>query len=68
MIRPMTITTFTILNGIVALVLLTGLALVMLGGHRAAGSERTGTRHWSDPLEVEPALDVSEEPELERAA
>jgi hypothetical protein len=68
MIRPMTITTLTILNGIVALALLAGLALVMFGGHRAAGSERAGTGHWSDPLELEPALDESDEPELKRAA
>jgi hypothetical protein len=68
MIRLMTITTFTILNGIAALVLLAGLGLVMYGAHRTAGSEELGTGHWTEPLPLEPVLDENDQPELERAA
>jgi len=68
MIRPMTITTLIILNGSVALGLLAGLALVMSAAHRAAGSARAGTGHWSEPLELELEQAAREEPELERAA
>jgi hypothetical protein len=64
----MTITTFTILNAILALGLLAALALVMSAGHRVAGSGRSGTGHWSDPLELELVHPVADEPELERAA
>ena len=62
----MTITTIIILNGIIALGLLTALALVMYAGHRAAGSVKTGTGHWTEPLE--PELVRATGDELERAA
>ena len=66
--RAMTITTFIILNGIIALGLLAGLALVMFVGHRAAGSEREGAGHWTEPLELELVRATGQEPELDRAA
>jgi hypothetical protein len=62
----MTITTFTILNGVLALGLLAGVAVVMLAGHRAAGSERAGSGHWTEPLRFDDSPLV--ESELERAA
>jgi hypothetical protein len=65
---PMTITTLIILNGIIALGLLTALALVMYAGHRAAGSESAGTGDWTEPLEPELVRATGDEPELERAA
>lgn len=54
----MTTTTALILNGILAVGLLTALALVMYTGHRAAGSE---------PPEPQ-ALEVARDLELDRAA
>ena len=68
MIRRMTITTITILNGIIALGLLAGLALVMSVAHRAAGSDSEGKGHWTEPLELEHVRVLDEKPELERAA
>ena len=61
----MTITTFTILNGVLALGLLAGLAVVMLAGHRAqapsarvraTGPSRSGltTRRPSNPISSAP--------------
>jgi len=64
----MTITTILILNGIVALGLLAALALLMYAGHWAAGSDRVGTGHWTEPLEPKLVRATGDEPELERAA
>jgi hypothetical protein len=62
----MTITTILILNGVLALGLLAGLAVVMLAGHRVAGSEHEGSGHWTEPLRLDDSRRV--ESDLERAA
>jgi hypothetical protein len=64
----MTTTTLIILNGFAAVGLLVGLALVMLTGHRTAGSEGAGAGHWSQPLELELVRDDRDQSVLARAA
>jgi len=66
--RPMTTTTLIILNGFAAVGVLVALALVMLAGHRTAGSDGAGAGHWSEPLEPELVLAKRDKSDLARAA
>ena len=62
----MNTTTLIILNGMLVLGLLAALGLVMSVAHRAAGSDRAGGGHWTDPLRIDDSRRV--ESDLERAA
>jgi hypothetical protein len=66
--RPMTTTTLIILNGFAAVGLLVALALVMLTGHRTAGSDGAGAGHWTQPLEPELVRAERDKSDLTRAA
>lgn len=66
--RPMTNTALILVNGFAAVGLLAALALVMLTGHRSAGSESAGSGHWSQPLELELVRPERDETEFVRAA
>ena len=66
--RPMTNTALILVNGFAAVGLLTALALVMLTGHRSAGSESAGAGHWSQPLEPKFVSTERDETEFVRAA
>jgi hypothetical protein len=64
----MNTTSILILNGIVAAGLLTLLALVMVMGHRIAGSKAARVARWSQPLELQTVQAKPVRPELDRAA
>jgi hypothetical protein len=64
----MNTTSILILNGIVAAGLLTLLALVMVMGHRIAGSKAARVARCSKPLELEIVRTRPVRPELDRAA
>jgi hypothetical protein len=64
----MSTSTILIINAVVAIGLLTALALVMAIGHRAAGSKSARGARWSRPLELDLVRDKPDERRLDRAA
>ncbi len=60
--------TILIINAVVAIGLLTALAMIMALGHRAAGSKSRRSARWSKPLELELVRDRPAERTLDRAA
>jgi hypothetical protein len=64
----MSTSTILIINAVVAVGLLTALAMIMAIGHRAAGSKSPRVARWSKPCELELVRNQPAEHTLDRAA